>query len=126
MSLATPKGASMNVQDIWREAERKRIEYRTKGEEALLLEMLDRYQGLKELGWSDAVYCPKDGSTFLAIEAGSSGVFPCTYQGAWPDGKYWTEADGDLWPSRPILWKPLPANVMLEAVRRKGAGGIKG
>lgn len=98
----------MNVQDIWREAEKKRVEYRTKGETQLLNEMVDKYHGLKSLGWADAMYCPKDGSRFLAIEAGSTGVFPCTYKGEWPKGTYWTEADGDLWPSRPILWKPMP------------------
>jgi len=98
----------MNIQDIWREAEKKRIEYRTKGEEALLNEMVDKFHGLKSLGWSLAIYCPKDGSTFLAIEAGSSGVFPCHYQGEWSNGHWWTHADGDLWPSHPILWKPMP------------------
>jgi hypothetical protein len=98
----------MNVQDIWREAEKRRIEYRDKGEIALLKEMFDKYQGLKSLGWSDAIYCPKDGTRFLAIEAGSTGVNPCYYQGEWPNGKWWTEASGDLWPSRPILWKPMP------------------
>lgn len=98
----------MNVQDIWREADKKRIEYATKGEAALLQEMLDKYFGLKSLGWNDAVYCPKDGTRFLAIEAGSTGVFPCRYQGKWPNGGWLTEADGDLWPSHPILWKPIP------------------
>ena len=98
----------MNVQDIWREADKKRVEYRTKGEQVLLAELVDKVQGLKELGWADAVYCPKDGSRFLAIEAGSTGVYPCYYKGEWPDGHWWTEAHGDLWPSRPILWKPIP------------------
>lgn len=99
----------MNVQDIWRAADKKRVEYRAKGEEALLKEMFDKYNGLREFGWADAVYCPKDGTQFLAIEAGSTGVFPCRYQGEWPNGTWWTEAHGDLWPSRPILWKPMPA-----------------
>lgn len=97
----------MNVQDIWREAEKRRIEYRDRGEIALLTEMQHVYQGLKALGWNDAMYCPKDGSRFLVIEAGSTGVFPCTYKGEWPKGTYWTEDGGDLWPSRPILWKPM-------------------
>ena len=98
----------MNVQDIWREAEKRRVEYRNKGETVLLKEMLDRYHGLRSLGWNDAIYCPKDGTQFLVIEPGSAGVFSCTYQGEWPNGSYWTESDGDLWPSRPILWKPMP------------------
>ena len=100
--------SEINVQDIWREAEKRRVEYRTKGEKLLMQEMVDRFNGLHELGWNDAIYCPKDGTRFLAIEAGSTGVYPCSYQGEWPDGHYWTEADGDMWPSRPILWKPMP------------------
>jgi hypothetical protein len=50
----------------------------------------------------------KDGSRFLAIEAGSTGVYPCYYQGEWPKGSWWAEAHGDLWPARPVLWKPMP------------------
>lgn len=99
----------MNVQDIWRKADEKQKEYRSIGESELLQQMFDKYQGLKSLGWNDAVYCPKDGSTFLAIEAGSTGVFPCRYEGEWPKGTFWTIAHGDLWPSRPILYKPMPA-----------------
>ena len=97
----------MNVQDIWREADKKRKEYRSIGEVELLNQMFDRYNGLRELGWRSIDYCPKDGTRFLAIEAGSTGVFPCYYQGEWPKGTWWTEAHGDLWPSRPILFKPI-------------------
>ena len=34
--------------------------------------MCDAYQRLKDFGWNDAIYCPKDGSIFDVIEAGSS------------------------------------------------------
>lgn len=67
------------------------------------------YQRLSELGWRDAIYCPKDGSEFDVIEAGSTGVHRCHYVGKWPDGSWWIAADGDLWPSRPILFRALAA-----------------
>ena len=67
--------------------------------------MFQAWYRLKELGWKEAIYCPKDGSTFLAIEAGSTGIHQCHYSGDWPDGSWWTHSDGDLWPSHPILFK---------------------
>lgn len=77
-------------------------------EKTALTVMFDAWQRLNELGWRNAIYCPKDGSKFLAIEAGSTGVHECVYHGEWPTGSWWIVADGDLWPSRPILFKPLP------------------
>jgi hypothetical protein len=67
--------------------------------------MFECYQRLKELGWNDAAYCPKDGSEFDAIEAGSTGIHRCHYSGDWPDGHWWVADAGDLWPSRPILYR---------------------
>lgn len=69
--------------------------------------MHDAYTRLTELGWWDASYCPKDGSHFQAIEAGSTGIHDCAYWGAWPTGG-WNIFDGDVWPSRPILFKLYP------------------
>ncbi len=63
---------------------------------------------LKDLGWADAIYSPKDGRDFLVIEAGSTGTFACQYMGKWPTGGWWIHDAGDLWPSRPILWKAKP------------------
>jgi len=85
---------------------------RTKEDEAALLKMFDAYQELKQLGWNDSMYCPKDGSWFDAIEAGSTGVNDCKYEGSWPTGHWWVASDGDLWPSHPILFRkrePLPS-----------------
>lgn len=70
--------------------------------------MVQAVQRLKELGWAEAIYCPKDGSAFEAIEAGCSLPGTCIYMGDWPDGGWWMQDAGDLWPSRPILWRPLP------------------
>lgn len=67
--------------------------------------MFEAWQRLKELGWKEAIYCPKDGTTFDAIEAGSSGIQTCYYEGKWPNGHWWVMDEGDLWPSRPILYR---------------------
>ena len=67
--------------------------------------MFEARQRLMELGWNDAIYCPKDGSEFDAIEAGSTGIHKCHYSGEWPDGHWWIAGDGDLYPSRPVLYR---------------------
>jgi hypothetical protein len=46
-------------------------------EKAALFVMFEAYQRLKELGWNDAIYSPKDGSMFSSIEAGSTGIHKC-------------------------------------------------
>lgn len=74
-------------------------------EKAALRQMFEAFTRLKELGWKEAIYCPKDGSMFSAIEAGSTGVHECSYSGEWPTGSWWVY-DGDAWPARPILWRP--------------------
>jgi len=60
---------------------------------------------LRDLGWRDAIYCPKDGSDFAVMQFGSTGVFRATYIGEWPDGYL----HFDDCASRPqgCLWKPL-------------------
>ena len=69
--------------------------------------MQEAYQRLKDLGWRDAIYCPKDRKLFEAIEAGSTGVFKCHYDGDWPKGSWWIHEAVDLWPGRPILFREL-------------------
>lgn len=46
---------------------------------------------LCELGWSEAIYCPKDGSCFDALEIGSTGIHKCRYSGEWPNGSWWSD-----------------------------------
>lgn len=77
-------------------------------EAAALNVMHDGYTRLRELGWRKAIYCPKDGTPFQSIEAGSTGVFRTHYTGEWPTGSWWVEDDGDLWPARPSLFKLYP------------------
>ncbi len=74
-------------------------------EQSAIRAMFEAWQRLKELGWQEAMYCPKDGSTFHAIEAGSTGIHECSYDGKWPDGHYLIYDGGDIWPSRPILFR---------------------
>jgi hypothetical protein len=80
----------------------------TAEEGAALVRMMSAFQELKALGWNDAIYCPKDGSPFHVIEAGSTGVHVAHYEGEWPSGRWWIHEAGDLWPSRPVLWKAIP------------------
>ncbi len=70
-------------------------------EQAALRLLMDAYIRLKEFGWNDAIYCPKDGRVFDAIEVGSTGIHPCVYIGEWPDGGWWI----DDCPSRPVLYR---------------------
>jgi hypothetical protein len=67
--------------------------------------MFEAWLRLKELGWKEAIYCPKDGSLFDAIEPGSTGIHRCRYEGTWPTGGWWIVGDDDLWPSRPVLYR---------------------
>jgi len=87
-------------------------------DEQSAIQMLWRaQQRLKEIGWKEAVYCPKDGSTFKAIEAGSTGIFDCAYHGEWPKGSWSLFDGGDIWPGRPILFKLLPEAQAAEDAR---------
>lgn len=76
-----------------------------------IIAMWEARERLIELGWRDAVYCPKDGSEFQIIEAGSTGVFEAFYSGKWPDGHVISHDGGDSYVSKPggcILFKPKP------------------
>jgi hypothetical protein len=74
-------------------------------EQTAINDMFAAYQKLRALGWNDAVYCPKDGTVFETIEAGSTGIHRTHYSGQWPDGSWWVHDAGDLWPSRPTLFR---------------------
>jgi hypothetical protein len=90
-------------------------------EKAAMRVMFDAWLRLKELGWSEASYCPKDGTPFKAIEAGSTGIFDCHYDGEWPNGTWWIADAGDLWPSRPILFKLNPEDQAKKDAAMKAA-----
>lgn len=70
--------------------------------------MFDAYDRLRELGWREAIYCPKDGTSFDVIEPGSTGIFPCFYSGDWPDGYFMSGEGFECGPSHPVLFKLRP------------------
>lgn len=75
-----------------------------------LSQMLQAKERLREFGWNDGMYAPKDGTKFEIIEFGSTGVFDCWYDGEWPEG-YWMTSDGrDLYPSSsaPLMFRLKP------------------
>ncbi len=74
-------------------------------EQTALRLMMDAYIRLKDLGWNDIDYCPKDGSWFDSISVGSTGIHQCHYEGKWPSGRWLVADGGDLWPSRPALYR---------------------
>ena len=84
--------------------------------------MFNAWLRLKELGWSEAINCPKDGSSFDVIETGSTGIFRCHYQGIWPHGSWWIENDGDIYTSRPVLYRLDPE---AEAARKARMGLVR-
>lgn len=100
-------------------------------EQSALNTMFQAWLRLKELGWREAMYCPKDGSPFKVIEAGSTGIFDCHYQGEWSKGYFMIAGGGDLWPSHPVLFKLLPEDQakydarMAEAKARYAAESAK-
>lgn len=98
--------SSKIVLEDWESAKARRAEQMPTEYDCMRV-MLEAYSRLKELGWNDTVYCPKDGTVFDAIEVGSTGIHKCHYEGKWPDGSWWTHDAGDLWPSRPILFRIL-------------------
>lgn len=77
-------------------------------DDAALQVMFAAFERLRALGWREAMYCPKGGTVFDSISAGSTGIHPCHYDGEWPKGSYWVNDGGDLWPANPILFRPRP------------------
>jgi hypothetical protein len=80
--------------------------------------MFECHQRLQELGWREVIYCPKDGSVFDAISPGSTGIHPTHYSGDWPSGSWWCEDGGDIWPSRPCLYRPTAQELAEDEARR--------
>jgi hypothetical protein len=97
---------------IWSAAEAARVKRAEDmpTESDAMRAMQEAYARLTELGWASATYSPKDGSVFEALEAGCTRPGHCHYMGEWPTGGWWMHDAGDLWPSRPILWRKLPDN----------------
>lgn len=94
-----------------KEEERLRAE-RMPDEQAAIRALWDAHQRLKELGWEEPQYCPKDGTSFKVIELGSTGIFDCYYQGEWADGLYMVSDEHDIYPTSTgvAMFKLLPAD----------------
>jgi hypothetical protein len=107
---------------LWEAAEKAKAERtaRMPDEQSAIRAMFDAWQRLKELGWNDPMYCPKDGSHFQVIEPGSTGIHDGNYMGEWPKGAWWVY-DGDVWPSHPVLFKLYPEDQAKEDERRAAA-----
>ena len=110
MSEQPPDPTKEGMWAYWRWHEKREEDLRTDEEVKILSAMYAQYKKLRNIGWRSIEYCPKDGSRFLAVEPGTTGVYPCHYKGEWPDGTWWMEHSGDMWPARPMLWKPMNEN----------------
>lgn len=60
------------------------------------------YTRLKDLGWRDGMYMPKDGTKVTVIQVGSTGQFDCAYVGKWSDGFFYLYDSGDVYPTRSV------------------------
>lgn len=69
-----------------------------------IVKMFEGFRALQDMGWRPAMYAPQDNTPFLAIEIGSAGVHECSRDA---EGHFWIY-DGDVWPAKPVLWKPMP------------------
>lgn len=89
---------------IWAavEAERERREREMPDEQSAIQRLWDAQYRLKDFGWKDPVFAPKDGSPLDIIELGSTGIHRGHYEGEWPTGGWWVY-DEDVYPSRPAL-----------------------
>jgi hypothetical protein len=74
-------------------------------EQDCLAVMQQAFHRLRELGWREAIYAPKDGRAFDAIEFGCAAILECQYLG---EHVFAAEA-GDLWPARPNLFRAAAA-----------------
>lgn len=103
---------------MWKavETEKAARAERMPDEQAAIRQMQDAYTRLRELGWDDPSYCPKDGSHFKVIEPGSTGIHDANYTGEWPKGTWWVYG-GDVWPSRPVLFRLYPDDEAKEKLR---------
>lgn len=61
------------------------------------------FQALQNLGFQQIMYAPTDGTEIEVIELGSSGIHKAHHM----DSGFWVASHGDLWPSRPVLWRKI-------------------
>lgn len=98
-----------NLRRQWAECGKKELPQRESWAAPQMAEIAKLTCELRNSGWRDACYCPKDGSEFLAWEPSMSTPYVCRYDGEWPAGRWWAMMDGDMWPARPVLFNDFPA-----------------
>lgn len=103
---------SAEAEELWKASEDRRAAraLAMPGEQSAINAMFDAFDRLRELGWREGIYAPKDGSKFQIIEGGSTGIFECHYSGTWPNGYWMTFDDRDCYPSSsaPLLYRLSP------------------
>lgn len=67
--------------------------------------LLQTVERLREIGWRDACYAPKDRS-FDAIVMGGSGVHRCQWLGGTAGG-WFIEDTNDWWPAQIVVWREI-------------------
>lgn len=111
---------------LWEASEAARLSRieRMPDEKAAISALFDAWQRLKEFGWNDPQYCPKDGSNFKVIELGSTGIFDCHYQGKWPDGLYMVSDERDVYPTSTgvAMYRLLPEDEEKRKLKMAEAG----
>ncbi len=95
------------VEAIWLSIDREKKDRAESMPTALdaLRTMCTAKERMRELGWREATYCPKDGTSFAVCELGSTGIWTGFYSGKWPEG-HLIYADGAGNPSGKF-WKPI-------------------
>lgn len=87
-------------------------EYAVRSSTDSITDFYKAYVALKDEGWQDAIYAPKDGTEIEIIEVGSTGI----HKVAWSSfdhqpldtcGCFFGGAEG--YPSHPVLWRRVPA-----------------
>jgi len=108
-------------QALWEHARKSQAERaeRMPDEKAAINALWEAHQRLKELGWKEPMYCPKDGGRFKIIELGSTGIFEGVYRGKWPDGSWDSWDDRDMYCSSiaPAMFKLFPEDQAKEDAR---------
>ena len=99
--------AKPNRYDPWQytEEEKKNLAEKYPTTEDCLAAIAEINSRLVNLGWNNAIYCPKDGTRFEAIEFGCTAILDCWYDGEWPDGCWWVADDNDIAIGRPVLFR---------------------
>ena len=94
---------------LWEAVERDRLEREAQMPDSLsaLTLACSAQIRLRDLGWREGVYCPKDGSQFAIIMWGSTGIHSGHYMGKWPEGHIYC---GDfLYRPDGVMWKATSA-----------------